>query len=419
MKKNKGFIQIPILIAIIVGVLTVGGVGYAGVKQYKVNHNKFSETQNKELPVLNRSVLSNTEIIKKVKPATVYIETTQGSGSGMIIDDSGYILTNAHVVYDTNKAKIKLSDDRAFTASVVGRDEKIDLAVLKIDGKNFQKIVFGDSDNVVQGDEVFTLGYPFGLEGDVSFKEGTISRTISDESTTYLETSAEIHPGNSGGPLVDKYGEVIGINTASLGNSVKGVTVGETIKLAIPVNIAIPLIPELKNGRNILIKREKPKTATISNSPTMSNPLENSKNIPTDNNSNAVNFAMKAQCATYKEKIEDEIARTNYSSKTQAKEGAGITSYFKEIFYSPITNSCLYVETTFIDWAWMIGTEFEYASDGLTPENHISATYRIIDALEDDDVYSTVLSPGEWAKVLSGSPKTDEFYRKVDYYKGK
>jgi S1-C subfamily serine protease len=420
MPTNKGFIQIPILIAIIVGVLTVGGVGYAGVKQYKVNYNKLSETRNKELPASNRSVLSNTEIIKKVKPSTVYIETTQGSGSGMIIDNTGFILTNAHVVYDTNTAKIKLSDDRVFTASVIGRDEKIDLAVLKIDGKNFQKVIFGNSDNVVQGDEVFTLGYPFGLEGDVSFKEGTISRTISDESATYLETSAEIHPGNSGGPLVDKYGDVVGINTAALGNLVKGVTVGETIKLAIPANIALSLLPELKNGRNILIKREKPKTAIIPNSP------KNSKNIPTGTNSTSVgvsnsnteNFAMKIQCATYTEIIKDKIFEYN----VYLKENPKIKSFVRlgEVFYSPKLNSCLYTE---IEISRSVGTD--PSDSDVSPEvlaavyNTINSDmYRIHDYLNNGKIIFTVsIKPATFNDDID--PKITEFYREIDYYKGK
>ena len=358
------------------------------------------------------TTLSNKKIISKMKPAVVYIETTDSAGSGMILSQDGYILTNAHVVYDTSTAKIKLSDGRVFTASVVGRDENIDLAVLKIDGSNFPNVKLGDSDNGAQGDEVFTLGYPFGLEGDVSFKEGTISRTISDKSATYLETSAEIHPGNSGGPLVNKYGEVIGINTASLGSSLKGVVIGETIKLAIPVNVAISLIPDLKRGRNVVIKHEKPTTVAASGG-----------SSSTEGNSTAVTFAMKAQCASYKDKIEDEISSINYSSKTRAETkdgaGAGMTVRFGEIFYSPVTNSCLYTETVFMDNTWMIGTQFAYAIPGLTAEHHTSVTYRIIDVLENNGLYAIVLNPGEWAKILSGSPKVTEFHNKVDYYKGK
>ena len=79
---------------------------------------------------VKRAILSNTDIIKKIKPATVFIETTKGSGSGMIIDSSGYILTNAHVVWDVSAAKIKLSDGRSLSAEVIGRDEIVDLAIL-------------------------------------------------------------------------------------------------------------------------------------------------------------------------------------------------------------------------------------------------------------------------------------------------
>lgn len=197
--------------------------------------------------------LTNSQIISKIKPAVVYVETQDGAGSGMIFSTDGYILTNAHVITGVSKAVINLSDGRSFTATVVGRDEKVDLAVLKIEDNNLPKVVFGNSDLVSQGDEVFTLGYPFGLKGDVSFKEGTISRKYNSDDGAYLETSAELHPGNSGGPLVNRYGEVIGVNTAALGKNVGGISLGETIKLAIPINTAKNLIPDLKNGREIII----------------------------------------------------------------------------------------------------------------------------------------------------------------------
>lgn len=277
MKKIAGFINFfPLIIGVIVTIV-VTGAGYFAVTKYKnyqadqiaekskledliKSQSKSIEESKKEIIKLKSPIrsgkLTNAEIIKKVKPATVYIETSDSAGSGMIIDSTGYILTNAHVVTGASVAKIKLSDSRVFSASVVGRDENVDLAVLKISGSDFPKVTLGNSDEVAQGDEVFTLGYPFGLEGDVSFKEGTISRKISDGTTTYLETSAEIHPGNSGGPLVNKYGEVIGINTAAFGKSIQGIAVGETIKLAIPINTTIKLIPELKMGRNIVLPKK-------------------------------------------------------------------------------------------------------------------------------------------------------------------
>jgi len=226
-----------------------------------------------------QKVLSNTEIVAEVKPATVYIETTEGVGSGMIIDAKGYILTNAHVVAGVSTAKVKLSDGHLYSAEVKGRDEIIDIAILKISGQNFPFVKFGDSDVIAQGNNVFTLGYPFGLEGDVSFKEGTISRRISDGDVTYLETSAEIHPGNSGGPLVNHFGEVVGINSAGFGESIEGVTIGETIKLAIPINVAKGLISDLKNGREILVET-KPKTTASQQKPSQpSAPQQNISRI--------------------------------------------------------------------------------------------------------------------------------------------
>lgn len=201
---------------------------------------------------IKRTVLSNAEIIKKTKPAVVYIRTSSGAGSGMLIDSTGIILTNAHVVVGVSDAQIKLSDGRTFSASVLGRDEVLDVALLKIQGSRLPSIEFADSSLVQQGDDVFTLGYPFGLEGDVSFKEGTISRTLIDDDVTYFETSAEIHPGNSGGPLVNNEGRVVGINTASFGISTAGVQLGETIKFAIPINLAKEKLVELMGGSDSL-----------------------------------------------------------------------------------------------------------------------------------------------------------------------
>jgi len=288
-KNQKGFIQIPLLIAIIAGVLVLGSVGYFGVKKYKnylnikpkndnnqstttpelseveklrqeveelkkqslQNQNKASATI-KDIAAIStgkKSVLTNAQIISKIKPAIVYIKTQTTIGSGMIFSSDGYVLTNAHVVKGFVGVDVSLSTGTTISGNVVGRNEIIDLAVIKLDTtKQLPKVEFGDSDKVQQGDNVFTFGFPFGIEGDVSFKEGTISRRIEG----YFETSAEIHPGNSGGPLVDRYGQVIGINTAIFGKSVSGIQLGETIKLAIPINIARDLVNDLKLGKNVL-----------------------------------------------------------------------------------------------------------------------------------------------------------------------
>lgn len=254
--------KLKIILAGLGGIILISG-GVFAWKSLDLNLPKI---------ITSQKILSNTEIVAKVKPATVYIETTEGSGSGMIIDAEGYILTNAHVVEGVSTAKVKLADGSLYSAEVKGRDEIIDVAILKISGQNFPFVIFGNSDEIAQGNNVYTLGFPFGLEGDVSFKEGTISRRISDGDTTYLETSAEIHPGNSGGPLVNHFGEIIGINSAGFGESIEGVTIGETIKLAIPINAVKDLIPDLKNGREILIEK-KPKKSTSQQKPTSPQPV--------------------------------------------------------------------------------------------------------------------------------------------------
>ncbi|MFY9461753.1 MAG: trypsin-like peptidase domain-containing protein [Candidatus Sungiibacteriota bacterium] len=291
---NKIFVVMRKEIATVIAILflVVGGAFYFGTKQYSTYQTKKDEkekqiqelfiTQQKALKEANQEIdilkkpaaryigspadilknkaqtqavsKTNAEIIKKVKPAVVYVETEDSSsaGSGMIIESAGFILTNAHVVQGVNSVKAKLSDGRSFTALVIGRDENTDLAVLKVEGAQLPVVEMGNSDEAEQGDEVFTLGYPFGIEGDVSFKEGTISRRFVNKGTTYLETSAEIHPGNSGGPLVNKLGKVIGINTAVFGKSIQGIQLGETIKLAIPINVAKEEIAELKKGKIVI-----------------------------------------------------------------------------------------------------------------------------------------------------------------------
>ena len=199
--------------------------------------------------------LTNREIIEKVAPAVVFIETSGGSGTGIIIDKNGYILTNEHVVGSDENPEIKLSDGRSWVAYVVGFDQIIDLAILKVETSSFlPEVKLGDSDSMGAGDTVFTLGYPFGFEGDASFKEGTISRILVLNDISHFEISAEIHPGNSGGPLINTKGEVIGINSAAYSpeKTLKGILVGETIKFAIPINVAKDNLALLKSGERVV-----------------------------------------------------------------------------------------------------------------------------------------------------------------------
>jgi serine protease Do len=167
-------------------------------------------------------------------------------GSGFIISEDGYIITNNHVVDGADEIKVKLSDGREFKGNIKGRDDKFDLALVKIDAKGSLPVApLGDSDKMEVGEWVMAIGNPFGLNqtvtaGIVSAQGRVIGSGPYDD---YIQTDASINPGNSGGPLFNAKGEVIGINTAILAG-------GQGIGFAIPVNMAKSIIDQLKqNGK--------------------------------------------------------------------------------------------------------------------------------------------------------------------------
>lgn len=141
---------------------------------------------------------------------------TQGQGSGVIVTMEGHVVTNHHVIKGQQQIQITLHDGRAHTATLIGDDPLLDIAVLKIDGGGeFQPLKFGDSSQVRRGQMVFAIGNPFGLGETVT--QGIISaleRSLSDTQRDLFQTDAAINPGNSGGPLVNLQGEIIGINSA-------------------------------------------------------------------------------------------------------------------------------------------------------------------------------------------------------------
>jgi len=169
-------------------------------------------------------------------------------GTGFIIDKDGFILTNNHVVERADEIKVKLSDEREFTAKIIGRDPKTDLALIRIEGaRNLTPLPLGDSDKLEVGDWVVAIGNPFGLgntvtAGIVSAKYRQIGAGSYDN---FIQTDASINPGNSGGPLLNSAGEVIGINTAIYSQGGGSVGIG----FAIPVNMAKDLLPQLKKGK--------------------------------------------------------------------------------------------------------------------------------------------------------------------------
>jgi len=167
----------------------------------------------------------------------------KGQGSGVLLDHEGYILTNYHVIRDAGRIDVRLSDGRARKAQVVGYDAMTDLAVLKIEADRLTPAEWGDSDAADVGSLVWAFGSPFGLEQTMTF--GILSakerRGLGPKrAQQYLDTDAAVNPGNSGGPLVDAKGRVIGINTAIVGKSYRG------ISFAVPSSVARPIFEQLK-----------------------------------------------------------------------------------------------------------------------------------------------------------------------------
>src|SRR2546425_3722262 len=175
----------------------------------------------------------------------------QSEGSGFIVRPEGYIFTNFHVVEGADKIEVKLRDGRNFPATVVGTDEKTDIAVIKIDAKDLPVVQLGDSDAVRVGQFAFAIGAPFKL--DYTFTYGVVSgkgrskllQTGGYSISDYLQTDASINPGNSGGPLCDIDGKVIGMNTL-----INGMNRG--LGFAIPSNMAKEIGAELIAGHKIV-----------------------------------------------------------------------------------------------------------------------------------------------------------------------
>jgi serine protease Do len=166
-------------------------------------------------------------------------------GSGFIIDGDGSILTNNHVVENATKIVVKLSDDQEYEAKVIGRDQKTDIAVIKINAKvSLPAAGFGDSDKLEVGEWVVAIGNPFGLDstvtsGIVSAKGRHIGQGPYDN---FIQTDASINPGNSGGPLLNLRGEVVGINTAIFSRTGGNIGIG----FAIPINLVKEVLPQLR-----------------------------------------------------------------------------------------------------------------------------------------------------------------------------
>lgn len=205
---------------------------------------------------------NNIDIYKSARQATVYITSTtvrrdffyqpvasQSLGSGFLINDQGFILTNFHVVSGSSRLQVTLSDQSQYYATALDTDRSDDLALIKIDLKKKAEFLrLGDSEHLQVGQKVLAIGNPFGLEGTLTVGVvSSIGRSIEGENQQRLEgmvqTDAAINGGNSGGPLLDSNGSVIGINTAILGQTNLG------IGFALPINRAKALLADYQAGR--------------------------------------------------------------------------------------------------------------------------------------------------------------------------
>ena len=201
------------------------------------------------------------DLVEKVRPSVVRINSTSstsssgGTGSGIILNKDGFILTNNHVVAGFDRFDVLLSDGTSAAAAIVGTDPGNDLAVIKADipADKLQPATFGDSDKLRAGESVIAIGNPFDLEGSVT--EGIVSgigRTLTGSGRPLrqlIQADAAINPGNSGGALFNAAGEVIGITTAIENPSGERVFVG--IGYAVPSNVATRFLPQLLKGETI------------------------------------------------------------------------------------------------------------------------------------------------------------------------
>ena len=169
-------------------------------------------------------------------------EVPRGVGSGFIISPDGYVLTNAHVVEGADEVYVTLTDKREYKAKIIGSDKRTDVALVKIEGSNLPRLNFGDSNKVRVGEWVIAIGSPFGLDNTVT--AGIISAKARDtgDYLPLIQTDVAVNPGNSGGPLINMRGEVIGINSQIYSRS--GGYMG--ISFAVPIDEAIRVSEQLK-----------------------------------------------------------------------------------------------------------------------------------------------------------------------------
>jgi len=205
----------------------------------------WSAGQGAELEVVRETEeqLPIQEIYRRVNPSVVGVmaQLDRGAsvGTGVIFTEDGYILTNYHVVAGGSMCLVILEDGYQYEAMYVAGDEKCDLAVLKIEETGLPAAVFGDSDSLVVGDPVYAIGNPLGMELRGTLTDGIVSAinrdvVVDGQTMTVIQTNAALNTGNSGGPLIDQYGRVVGINTAKMSIAQRDSASVEGLGFAIP-----------------------------------------------------------------------------------------------------------------------------------------------------------------------------------------
>ena len=252
MRSSKASVAKALFAGLVIGALVVGSMWF-----YQNRNTYFYKVQS------NSSVITKPQdiqsILSKVEPATVAVQVDGGvnlgggAGTGFIISEDGVVVTNNHVIDGAKKGiTVTLGDGRTLTANLLGRDPLEDLAVLKVDATGLPTAKLGSSKKMVVGDDVVAIGNALALQGGLSVTRGIISgldRNIDTELNFELQgiiqTDAAINRGNSGGPLVNAKGEVIGINTA-IANPASATNVG----FAIAIDRAKPIIEHLIKGKD-------------------------------------------------------------------------------------------------------------------------------------------------------------------------
>lgn len=267
---------------------SIAGENGSSVSQSDDRNEEAAEKSNltaKTMSIINAedtgsTALSTEDIVEKSLPSVVGIEseftvqnpsgsyyygfggnvpsstTASSTGTGVIITEDGYIVTNAHVIYDSQygaglseNISVLVSDGESYEADVVGYDIDCDIAVLKIDAEDLVPAEFGDSDSLKLGESVTAIGNPLGFDLMNTVTSGVVSGMnrqiiINDKEMTLLQTDAAINSGNSGGPLINKYGQVIGINSSKMSASYSETSI-EGIGFAIPSNEVSKIVDDL------------------------------------------------------------------------------------------------------------------------------------------------------------------------------